>query len=379
MKIFDFDLQAIASVDDFISAKAEANAVLHSPLREIPRRIWIYGAGQLGHEVLSIATSNGVEVVGFLDRNSDLWGSYVDGLPVAPLIDPPRELIVVAIYNMTDTLHMMREWSSGNAVSYAEFCLMIGEGALPYWCLQSPTTEISPDEMLGIREVEARLDLTGRIEFSRQLATRFMIGIEKDPPKTGSPANEYFGGLCSRFGTTERLLDIGAYDGDTAARFLELAGQTEAEVIAVEADPSNFQRLNSVFGSDPRVRTINAFVGEDLGLVRVEITGTVRSREAEGDGGAFVPKLTVDEIVRNEGPVTRVKMDVEGAERRVLAGARDLISNRVASWAISSYHRPEDLWEIPTFFNRYDYFIEVHSHAQRPWDTVLSFIPVESP
>jgi hypothetical protein len=42
-----------------------------------------------------------------------------------------------------------------------------------------------------------------------------------------------------------------------------------------------------------------------------------------------------------------VKMDIEGAELDALAGARALLARQRPRLAISVYHRPEHLWEIP--------------------------------
>jgi sugar O-acyltransferase (sialic acid O-acetyltransferase NeuD family) len=56
---------------------------MHASSRETPRRILILGAGGHGRVVLDILLQiPAVEVVGFLDNNSDIIGRRVDGFPV---------------------------------------------------------------------------------------------------------------------------------------------------------------------------------------------------------------------------------------------------------------------------------------------------------
>jgi len=245
---------------------------------------------------------------------------------------------------------------------------------IPYWCLQSPYSPISSVDLENLYKFESRLDNQNRLEFARQLATRFLFGIEHGLPTTNTPVDEYFAGSNSEISDNELLLDIGAYDGDTARRFLERAASRSCRVTAIEPDPISYGRLRERLGTDDRVRTVNALVGENSGSAYIEPLGTVRSRETV-EQGVSVPKMTVDEIIGCYGQPSRIKVDVEGAERNVLLGARSTIASKKSSWAISSYHRPEDLWQLPSFFEPSDYRVDVSSHAQRPWDTVLYFTP----
>ena len=61
-----------------------------------------------------------------------------------------------------------------------------------------------------------------------------------------------------------------------------------------------------------------------------------------------------------------IKMDIEGAEKEALQGARETIKDFTPNLAISIYHKPEDLWEIPILINEinpnYDFFIRCHNH-----------------
>lgn len=54
----------------------------------------------------------------------------------------------------------------------------------------------------------------------------------------------------------------------------------------------------------------------------------------------------IDDVVGDEG-CTFIKMDIEGSELKALEGAKETIKKFHPRLAISIYHRPEDIFEIP--------------------------------
>lgn len=74
-------------------------------------------------------------------------------------------------------------------------------------------------------------------------------------------------------------------------------------------------------------------------------------------------------------------MDIEGAECDALSGARRIITADLPGLALSIYHRPEHLWQIPLLVEdiapgKYDFYIR--SHAMSTFDTVLYCVPNHS-
>ena len=69
----------------------------------------------------------------------------------------------------------------------------------------------------------------------------------------------------------------------------------------------------------------------------------------ETAGDTSVKVTTVDKFVEaNKLPrVDFIKMDVEGHELKVTAGARETIKTFKPSLALSTYHRGDDLIELP--------------------------------
>ncbi|OON92649.1 MAG: hypothetical protein ATN32_09525 [Candidatus Epulonipiscium fishelsonii] len=75
-----------------------------------------------------------------------------------------------------------------------------------------------------------------------------------------------------------------------------------------------------------------------------------------GNGGSRIinnsnHKIEVDSLdnVLGDTPVTFIKMDIEGAELEALIGAKEIIQKYKPHLAISLYHKPEDIFEIPLY------------------------------
>ena len=76
--------------------------------------------------------------------------------------------------------------------------------------------------------------------------------------------------------------------------------------------------------------------------------------------------------------INYIKMDIEGAEISAIAGLKNTIIKQNPHLAISVYHKPTDLWEIPFKINQiapdtYSFFLRVYGH--QTFDTVLYCIP----
>lgn len=64
--------------------------------------------------------------------------------------------------------------------------------------------------------------------------------------------------------------------------------------------------------------------------------------------------------------VTILKMDIEGAEKAALEGAKNLIKAQKPKLAVCVYHRIEDLWQIPILLKNWvpEYSISIRHHAR---------------
>ena len=148
------------------------------------------------------------------------------------------------------------------------------------------------------------------------------------------------------------VFDVGGCWGDTALYFAELVGP-EGRVYTFEFDPENLAVMRRNLELNPelagRIEVVESALwrssGETLGFVQ---GGRVSFLTGNG-GGDSVVTLALDDFVTQRGleRVDLVKMDVEGAELDVLAGARATLGRLAPKLALAAYHKDDDLVTIP--------------------------------
>jgi len=146
----------------------------------------------------------------------------------------------------------------------------------------------------------------------------------------GFDKNE-LGELTKRLGRGSVFLDVGSYFGYYALEVAQRMGDG-VTVHAFEPAPNNFKQLmgNVALNGYATLKAHNVAIGDVEGAVGFEGAPEANGgtgRIVESSGGPDVEKVrcvTLDGFVEAEG-ITRVdgmKIDVEGAETRVLAGGR---------------------------------------------------------
>jgi len=171
------------------------------------------------------------------------------------------------------------------------------------------------------------------------------------------------------------VFDIGAYVGDTALWFSKAVGP-QGKVYAFEPEPSNFEKLkaNLERNNVTNVIPLQLALSENEGEMQIASGGGI-SVITETAGDTSVKVTTVDKFVEaNKLPrVDFIKMDAEGHELKVLAGARETIKTFKPSLALSTYHRGDDLIKLPKFLLELnpDYKFYLRHCTPRWGETVL--------
>jgi hypothetical protein len=66
-------------------------------------------------------------------------------------------------------------------------------------------------------------------------------------------------------------------------------------------------------------------------------------------------------------------MDIEGAEKEAIIGAKNIIKQNHPKLAICVYHKPEDIYQLPQLIYEIDssYKFTLQQHEDGVYDTVL--------
>ncbi len=135
--------------------------------------------------------------------------------------------------------------------------------------------------------------------------------------------------LCREIVPGTFVIDIGANIGTFTRRFAR-ALQGRGSVIAIEPEAVNFRSLVRKLqgsGYEQWVEPIQAVAAERSGTLRLQSNADNPGDHKIADDGVEVKAVTVDELMAARGwpRVSLIKIDVQGAEERVIRGAAETI------------------------------------------------------
>lgn len=335
------------------------------------------GAGNLGRMIAERLARIGIVPVAFCDNNAGLRGGQIHGVPILSPEEAVRRHADAAIFVITvfasakDQARLSSQLHTLGAKNVAA-CLPLlwryPEVCLPFYSYDLP--ERIAAHAGPLREVLALLaDEPSRQAFLADL--KYRVSNEVGPGDAGCvPVEQYFGPLFYRRIAQEAFVDCGAFDGDSLQSFIAHRGSAAlAAYMGFEPDPANFDRLTRVMqdlGCNPDTcRAIPAGVGAKSEWGSFASSGTMTAGFS-GAGGGSAKIVSLDEACAGWKP-TFIKMDIEGGEREALRGARNTLQRFQPLLAISVYHKPNDLWEIPLAIHEiqpaYRYYLRSHGHG----------------
>ena len=182
------------------------------------------------------------------------------------------------------------------------------------------------------------------------------------------------------------FLDLGAYNGDTVRRYMELLPDA-AGAVAVEPERHSYKKLCAVceeYGG--KVTPVHALISDHTGegiMTSSHGRGT-RSGNITGAGAGInsvktvpVQLESIDSLMEGK-KAGFIKFDVEGAELEAIRGGRETIKKHGPVLMVSCYHRSEDLFVLPEEISkiRSDYRMYIRRSRCVPgWDANLWFVP----
>jgi len=298
----------------------ESDFQWHSFLKSVSevsreKKIVIYGAGGEGEMLCSILESNGIFVEAFCDRNTKL-----NGLRIKPVISPDQLLERYRLKN--------------------DCCIIIG-------------TEM----------------------FFKEIYHYLIVNqVDKNDIFGGSAKIElqYFDEEIICFTDNEVFVDAGSLDLATSRIFLKKCRNAK-KVYAFEPDPSNYEKCLKAKedGRLDKVEIFNLGLYDKSCLLSFEQFENGSSR-INSKGDIKIHVVALDELLSNE-KITFIKMDIEGAELNALKGAANIVQKYRPKLAISIYHSPDHLIDIPLYIKSLvpDYKFYIRHYSIYPQETIL--------
>jgi FkbM family methyltransferase len=306
------------------------------------KNIAILGTGPEGIRLANICQSRGIDIVGVYDGNARKRGMPFAGMSIYPseaLTRLPHDVpIIIASHRV------LGAYESLKALGYTAVPLAYLQVAAPdkfpphsfYDGLLEDLFE-SRDEYLRLADLladnESRDTLNAIVAYRMTLNPMYLRDIIDW---------NLYGALS--FGEDEVYIDGGTYNGDSIQFFSEHVGNKYKKVFAFEPDKETFQVLSKRFGDNPRVQLFNSGLYSRTGGLGFTADSS-RAAKIDPDSASKIDVVSLDDTIADQ--VTFIKMNIEGAEIEALKGSRKIISEYAPKLAISGYHRPSDLWQIP--------------------------------
>lgn len=218
-------------------------------------------------------------------------------------------------------------------------------------------------------------DTLSRLIFLNTVKFRMGLYLEHSAFKSKEP--QYFNRLTldNLDISAVNFVDGGAFDGDTYLALTTLCNVSKAYLF--EPDIANFTTMKR------NVRNVQAHKS----LMPLALSNKYQVLAFSGDGEDFhmnsssgevkVAAAALDDVLGNV-QVDLLKLDIEGGEADALRGASTIIRESAPIVMVSAYHRPEDLWVLPSLLLSIspNYKLYFRQHCYNSFDLVLYAIPV---
>lgn len=337
------------------------------------REIAVMGAADEGLRLIDLCRKRNIGIAAVCDDSAHKQGLKVGALVVRP-VDELKHLdrdmpVVIASHRVFKARERLAGMGFRHIAPVALLQALDPKAFPPHMFYDGWLEDLFDNRARYVALAEALADDMSRRVLDAVLGFRLTLD-----PTVLSPIVEwdlYGPADLLRYGHDEVYVDGGSYDGDSIRLFIDRVKGQFSRVLAFEPDKNTFKRLAANFAHERRVEPINAGLHRRKATLHFDNAGTRGSILIE-EGGIEVPVVGLDEVLGGDR-VTYIKMNIEGAELEALKGGEQAIKRWAPKLAISAYHRPSDLWQIPNLIRdlRPDYKLYLRQHDGGVIETVL--------
>ena len=187
----------------------------------------------------------------------------------------------------------------------------------------------------------------------------------------GKRGNQYFDYFEPKTG--EIFVDGGCYNGRTAVEFTKWAAKGYDYIYSFEADSHLIKKCKRTFKEyELKGELVEKGLWDKKEILNFSVKNSTAGSKITKTGEVKIETTALDEIL-NGKPATFIKMDIEGAEFKALLGAEKTIKKYRPRLAISIYHKPEDILEIPALLldMKSDYKFALRQYATDSSEMIL--------
>ena len=345
--------------------------------------IYIYGTGSFGRGTLELCHQLGLKVEGFVDHVPNSQSSLKNFINIDDLPQKKNLTIILGVCNLFgDLKKICHQILSKNPlaniltpVQFAKMCVANGFELDNYW-LTGETGYLSSNNQ-AIEDLKNLLGDQQSRDLVDQIVRYRISGFVEDIPTPERLDDQYLPSELPTPPNSLSMLELGSYKGEDLKRFISRSKEIKF-AFCLEPDFENYHELVL------QVKELNVSNVFPLPIGAWEVTSQLKFA-SNGQTGAQINEfaensilvMKLDDLV-GSSLINYIKMDIEGAEIQAIEGLKKTIYTQTPHLAISVYHKPADLWEIPFKINQitpnaYSFFLRVYGH--QTFDTVLYCVP----
>ncbi len=347
------------------------------------QQILIFGAGIGGKMVYDFLSEHSQEhkVIYFSDNNKNKTGGSYLGKPVIlpEQIVFGNDMLILVSSTAFDVIYkqLVKLGADGKNICY---CQPAG-----FHLKNSSDRDFIRENIQLFENIYEKLaDLKSRKIFRCLLNYRISKNIsylEEMKDVVDSEENQYFDAdLLAGYEFSKGFIDAGAYHGDTVRSFYRHFPEYKGNYYCLEAGQTSYKRLCASIAetTQENIYTYQCAVWNEKGSLKFD---TASFGDGGGsrvsDKGETVYCDALDNLFLDK-PVDFIKMDIEGAEKRALLGAKKIIQKNNPILAICIYHKQEDFFDIPMTIEDitgegYEFYVRQYRYGQS--ETVLYAMP----
>jgi len=328
----------------------------------------------LGINHLADSIAKAVNIDGYIDDFTDK--SMHSGKPVFKMETAPKDALVVSAVTSQVPLTVSQKLRAFNfqSIDYFAFQKFTPQLDLPILYLNEFAADYTVNRV-SYDSVRARLADVESVEVYDKIInfrlSRFLGYLEGF---TNRQNQQYFEEFLPAPVGGEVFVDAGGFDGCTSEQFIKHYPNYKA-VHIFEPEAQNYQKAERRLNGHHGVNFHRLGLSDRSGTVRFSARNFASAICDDGESEIQIGRL--DDIV--EGPVSFIKMDIEGAEGAALSGAEQTIRKNHPMLAIAAYHKYDDFRSIPEQILGYrdDYELYLRHYTEGVAETVMSFKPCD--
>lgn len=215
-------------------------------------------------------------------------------------------------------------------------------------------------------------DISRKVVLDRIRAYLFYHEFEHSPCEL-----QYFEDGVISFSEKEVFVDGGCYIGDTAMEFIKKLNGKYSYIYGFEPETENYKKAMANLSDYTNIEIINKGLWHKDDILSIGASGSsskiLDSGMTSMSGCANLTSL--DNFFAGkqaEELPTFIKLDIEGAEKQALLGAKSIIEKAHPKLAICVYHKVEDIYELPRIISEYgQYKYKLRHYSKNMCETVL--------